>query len=321
MKINLDGTYWVLGEHDEPYRKLRNSSLELVGNTPLVKIRNITKELNPKIEIYAKIESTNPGGSVKDRPALSMFLDAIKKGLITKEKAVIDATSGNTGIALAMVGAALGINVELAMPSNVSEERKKILEAYGAKVHYTDPLEGTDGAILYVRDLVKKYPEKYVYLDQYNNQANWRAHFYSTGIEIWNQTNGKITHFVATIGTGGTIMGTGRRLKVYNQDIKIIGIQPAYPFHGIEGLKHIESSIKPGIFDETLLDQTIFVETEESYEMARRLAKEEAIFVGQSSGAALVGALKLAKEIGEGCIVTIFPDGGDRYFSTRLWEK
>jgi cysteine synthase B len=278
-------------------------------------------DINPNVKIYAKLESTNPGGSVKDRAALSMFLNAIKKGIIQKDKAVIDATSGNTGIALAMVGASLGIKVELAMPSNVSEERKKILEAYGAITHYTDPLEGTDGAILYVRDLVKKYPDRYVYLDQYNNQANWQAHFYSTGIEIYNQTKGQITHFVAGIGTGGTIMGTGRRLKVYNPNIEVIGIQPAYPFHGIEGLKHIESSIKPGIFDETFLDRTIFVDTEEAYELTRRLAKEEGLFVGQSSGAALAGAIKLAKELESGLIVTVFPDGGDRYLSTRVWGK
>jgi cysteine synthase B len=297
--------------------------LELVGNTPLVRIKKVLEafDINPNVKIYAKLESTNPGGSVKDRAALSMFLNAIKKGIIQKDKAVIDATSGNTGIALAMVGASLGIKVELAMPSNVSEERKKILEAYGAITHYTDPLEGTDGAILYVRDLVKKYPDRYVYLDQYNNQANWQAHFYSTGIEIYNQTKGQITHFVAGIGTGGTIMGTGRRLKVYNPNIEVIGIQPAYPFHGIEGLKHIESSIKPGIFDETFLDRTIFVDTEEAYELTRRLAKEEGLFVGQSSGAALAGAIKLAKELESGLIVTVFPDGGDRYLSTRVWGK
>lgn len=308
---------WILGEHDEPYRKARNSILNLVGNTPLVKIRKVLpKDISPKVEIYAKLEGFNPGGSVKDRPALSMFLDAIKRGLITEGKVVIDATSGNTGIALAMVGAALGVPVELAMPANVSEERKRIIKAYGAKVYLTDPLEGTDGAILFVRRLVEKNPERYVYLDQYNNPANWKAHFYSTGIEIWHQTGGRVTHLVAGIGTGGTIMGTGRRLKVYNPDIQVIGVQPAYPFHGIEGLKHIESSIKPGIFDESFLDRTIFVETEDAYEMTKRLALEEAIFVGQSSGAALWAALQLAKELEEGLIVVIFPDGGSKYLST-----
>ena len=319
MLYNL--SVWVLGQHDEAYRKIRNSILNLVGNTPLVRLRKVIPSyISPKVEIYAKLESFNPGGSVKDRPALSMFLDAIEKGLIKEGKVVIDATSGNTGIALAMVGACLGVPVELAMPANVSEERKRIIKAYGAKVYFTDPLEGTDGAILFVREKVSKEPEKYVYLDQYNNPANWRAHFYSTGIEIWNQTGGKITHLVAGIGTGGTIMGTGRRLKVYNPDIQIIGVQPAYPFHGIEGLKHIESSIKPGIFDETFLDRTIFVETEPAYEMTKRLAREEGILAGQSCGAALHAARELAKELEEGVIVVIFPDGGEIYLTTAPYK-
>ncbi len=312
---------WILGQHDENYRKKRNSILNLIGNTPLVRLKRIVpSHISERVEIYAKLESFNPGGSVKDRPALNMFLDAMKRGLIKEGKVVIDATSGNTGIALAMVGAALGVPVELAMPANVSEERKRIIKAFGAKVYYTDPLESTDGAILFVRGKVEKEPEKYVYLDQYNNPANWKAHFYSTGIEIWNQTEGRVTHLVAGIGTGGTIMGTGRRLKIFNPEIQIVGVQPAYPFHGIEGLKHIESSIKPGIFDETFLDRTIFVETEDAYEMSRKLALEEAIFAGQSSGAALFAAIKLAEEMEEGVIVVIFPDGGEKYLTTSLWS-
>ncbi len=312
---------WVLGQHDEDYRKARSSPLQLVGNTPLVRINKvIPKDISPKVEIYAKLEGFNLGGSVKDRPALSMFLDAINRGLIKDGKIVIDATSGNTGIALAMVGASLGIPVELAMPANVSEERKKIIKAYGAKVYFTDPLLGTDGAIIFVREKVEKEPDRYIYLDQYNNPANWRAHFYSTGIEVWNQTQGRITHFVAGIGTGGTIMGTGRRLKVYSPNIQIVGVQPAHPFHGIEGLKHIESSIKPGIFDETLLDRTIFVETEDAYEMTKRLANEEALFVGQSSGAALHAAITLSRELEEGVVVVIFPDGGEKYLSTAPFK-
>ncbi len=317
--LQLLQVMWVLGQHDEEYRKLRDSVLQLIGNTPLIRLKKVVEGIPERVEIYAKLEGLNPGGSVKDRPALSMFLDAIKRGILTKEKVVIDATSGNTGIALAMVGASLGYRVELAIPSNVSEERKKIIKAFGAKIYLTDPLEGTDGAIIFVRELVEKNPKKYVYLDQYNNPANWKAHYYSTGIEVWNQTKGRITHLVAGIGTGGTIVGTGRRLKVYNPRIKLIGVQPAHPFHGIEGLKHIESSIKPGIFDENLLDRTVFVETEEAYEMTKRLAKEEGILVGQSSGAALVGALKVAKELEEGVIVVIFPDRGDRYLSKGLW--
>ncbi|ADC89464.1 cysteine synthase B [Thermocrinis albus DSM 14484] len=313
---------WVLGEHDEPYRKVRNSVLHLVGNTPLVRIRKVVpQDLSPKVEIYAKLEGFNPGGSVKDRPALSMFLDAIRRGLIKEGKVVIDATSGNTGIALAMVGAVLGIPVELAMPANVSEERKKIIKAYGAKLYLTDPLEGTDGAILFVREKVSKEPDRYVYLDQYNNPANWRAHFYSTGIEIWHQTGGRVTHLVAGVGTGGTIMGTGRRLRVFNPSVQLIGVQPAYPFHGIEGLKHMESSIKPGIFDETLLDRTVFVETEHAYEMTRRLALEEGILAGQSSGAALWAALQVAKELEEGVIVVIFPDSGEKYLTTAPFNQ
>ncbi len=316
---------WILGQHDEGYRKSRSSVLNLIGNTPLLRIEKVLpSDISSDIEIYAKLESFNPGGSVKDRPALSMFLKAQEEGKIKEGKTVIDATSGNTGIALAMVGAALGVPVELAMPANVSEERKRIIKAYGAKIYLTDPLEGTDGAILFVKDLVAKNPEKYVYLDQYNNPANWEAHYYSTGVEIWEQTGGRVTHFVAGIGTGGTVMGTGRRLKTYNQNISVIGVQPAYPFHGIEGLKHIESSIKPGIFEETFLDRIFFIETEDAYEWARKLAKEEGIFVGQSSGAALKACVQLAKELSEkgerAVIVTVFPDGGDRYLTTALFD-
>ena len=313
---------WILGNHDEPVRKTRNSVLELVGNTPLVKLdKSLPEDIKEKnIEIYAKLESYNPGGSVKDRPATRMIVEAIQSGKLTKDKIILDATSGNTGIALAMVGTALGYRVELAMPSNVSEERKKIIQAYGAKIHFTDPLQSTDGAILYVRELVKKYPEKYFYIDQYNNDANWRSHFYSTAVEIWNQTEGRITHFIAGIGTGGTIMGTGRRLKIFNPDIQIIGVQPDSPFHGIEGLKYIETSIKPGIFDENRLDRTMFIDTDSSYEKARKLARDEGIFVGQSSGAAFEAAVRLAREINQGVIVFICPDGGEKYLTTALWE-
>lgn len=313
---------WILGEHDEPVRKTRKSILELVGNTPLIKLdKSLPDDIKEKhVEIYAKLESYNPGGSVKDRPATRMIVEAIQSGQLTKDKVIIDATSGNTGIALAMVGTALGYKVELAMPSNVSEERKKIIQAFGAKIHYTNPLESTDGAIIYVRKLVEKYPEKYFYVDQYNNDANWRSHYYSTAVEIWKQTEGRITHFIAGIGTGGTIMGTGRRLKIFNPDIQVIGVQPDSPFHGIEGLKYIETSIKPGIFDENRLDRTMFIGTDIAYERARELARKEGIFVGQSSGAAYEAAIKLAREIDEGVIVFICPDGGEKYLTTALWE-
>lgn len=313
---------WILGQHDEGYRKTRKSILELVGNTPLVELnRCIPDDIKKKnVKIYAKLESYNPGGSVKDRPATRMILEAINSGKLTKDKVIIDATSGNTGIALAMVGTALGYQVELAMPANVSEERKRIIKAFGAKIHFTNPLESTDGAILYVRKLVEKYPEKYYYIDQYNNDANWKAHFDSTAVEIWNQTEGKITHFVAGIGTGGTVMGTGRRLKIFKPDIQVVGVQPDSPFHGIEGLKYIETSIKPGIFDENRLDRTMFIGTDIAYQRARELSRLEGIFVGQSSGAAFEAALKIAREIEEGVIVFICPDGGEKYLTTALYD-
>jgi cysteine synthase B len=313
---------WILGQHDEGYRKTRKSILELVGNTPLVELsRSLPEDIKKKnIKIYAKLESYNPGGSVKDRPATRMIVEAINSGKLTKDKVIIDATSGNTGIALAMVGTALGYQVELAMPANVSEERKRIIKAFGAKIHFTNPLESTDGAIIYVRKLVEKYPEKYYYIDQYNNDANWKAHFDSTAVEIWNQTEGKITHFVAGIGTGGTVMGTGRRLKIFNPDIQVIGVQPDSPFHGIEGLKYIETSIKPGIFDENRLDRTIFIGTDIAYQRARELSRLEGIFVGQSSGAAYEAAIKVAREIDEGVIVFICPDGGEKYLTTALYD-
>ncbi len=313
---------WILGEHDESIRKTRKSILELVGNTPLIKLeKSIPDDIKDKpVEIYAKLEGYNPGGSVKDRPATRMIVEAIQSGKLTKDKIILDATSGNTGIALAMVGTALGYRVELAMPANVSEERKRIIKAYGAKIHYTDPLQSTDGAILFVRDLIEKHPDRYYYIDQYNNDANWKSHFYSTAVEIWEQTNHRITHFVAGIGTGGTVMGTGRRLKIFNPDIQIVGVQPDSPFHGIEGLKYIETSIKPGIFDENRLDRTMFIGTDIAYERARELARKEGVFVGQSSGAAFEAAIQLAREIKEGVIVFVCPDGGEKYLTTALWE-
>ncbi len=313
---------WILGEHDENIRKTRKSILELVGNTPLIKLeKSLPDDIREKpVEIYAKLEGYNPGGSVKDRPATRMIVEAIQSGKLTKDKIILDATSGNTGIALAMVGTALGYRVELAMPANVSEERKRIIKAYGAKIHYTDPLQSTDGAILFVRELIEKHPDRYYYIDQYNNDANWKSHFYSTAVEIWEQTNHRITHFVAGIGTGGTVMGTGRRLKIFNPDIQIVGVQPDSPFHGIEGLKYIETSIKPGIFDENRLDRTMFIGTDIAYQRARELARKEGVFVGQSSGAAFEAAIQIAREIKEGVIVFVCPDGGEKYLTTALWE-
>jgi len=308
---------FVYGEFDEPFRKPREELVKLIGNTPLVKLRRLNP--NPDVEIWIKLEKFNPGGSVKDRPALRMIMDAVKRGELTKDKTIIDATSGNTGIALAMIGRALGFKVELAMSEGVSEERKRILKIFGAKLHLTPAEEGTDGAIRFVRELVKKYPERYYYVDQYNNHSNWKAHFYSTGVEIWEQTKGRITHFVAGAGTGGTLVGTGRRLKIYNPDIEIVGVQPAEAKHGIEGLKHMESSIKPGIFDETIIDRMVYVKTEEAYEMTRKLAKEEGLLLGISSGAAVHAAIELAKKLPKGVIVAISPDGGEKYLSSPFW--
>lgn len=295
--------------------------LALIGNTPLVRINRIAKDLPGGVEIYAKLEGYNPGGSVKDRPALRMIEEAEESGLLTKDKIILDSTSGNTGIAYAMIGAIKGYRVKLVMPSNVSEERKKMLAAFGAEVVYSDPLEGSDGAILLARELLAADSDRYFKPDQYNNPANVRAHYYGTAEEIIEQTGGRITHFAATIGTGGTIMGNGRRLKEHNGNIVVKALEPESPFHGIEGLKHMSSSIVPGIYKEEELDGKIPVPTEESYEMARLLAKEEGLFVGQSSGAAMWGALEMAKEIDEGVVVTLFPDGGDKYLSTALWRN
>jgi cysteine synthase B len=294
--------------------------LDLVGNTPLVRINRVAVELPEGVEIYAKLEGFNPGGSVKDRAALSMIEDAERSGRLTYDKIVLDSTSGNTGIAYAWICSVKGYKVELVVPANVSEERKKILKAFGAKVIFSDPLEGSDGAIRHAWKLYVEHPDKYCKLDQYNKPFNSEAHYNSTAVEVYEQTGGRITHFVATIGTGGTIMGAGRRLKEYNKDIQIVAVEPDDPFHGLEGLKHMESSIVPGIYHEEKLDCKIPVPTEESYDIARRLSREEGLLVGQSSGAAMWAALKVAKELTEGVVVVIFPDGGDKYLSTRLWD-
>ena len=296
------------------------NALSLVGNTPLVKICRITSHLPKGVEIYAKLEGYNPGGSVKDRPALRMIEEGEEDGRLTKDKIILDSTSGNTGIAYAMIGAVKGYKVRLVMPANVSDERKKMVAAFGAEVVYSDPLEGSDGAILLARELLDKDPDKYFKPDQYNNPANVRAHHYGTAREIIAQTDGNVTHFAATIGTGGTIMGNCRGLKEYNNNIVVKALEPESPFHGIEGLKHMDSSIVPGIYKEEELDGKVPIPTEESYDMAQRLAREEGLFVGQSSGAAMWGALRIAEEIDEGLVVTVFPDNGDKYLSTALWR-
>ena len=298
----------------------KQSIVDMVGNTPLIKINRITKDLPESVEVYAKLESYNPGGSVKDRAAKRMIEDAEKAGRLTKDKIILDSTSGNTGIAYAWIGAVKGYGVELVVPQNVSEERKKILKAFGAKVIFSNPLEGSDGAIRLAWKLYVDNPDKYCKLDQYNNPSNPLAHYDTTGPELIEQTGGKITHFVASIGTSGTIMGTGRRLKEFNSIIQVIAVEPATPLHGLEGLKHMATSIVPGIYHEEKLDGKVPAPTEESYDMAKRLAIEEGLFVGQSSGAAMWGAIEVAKKLKAGVMVALFPDGGDRYLSTRLWD-
>lgn len=293
---------------------------ELVGNTPLLRLRNIAPQLN-RVEIYGKAEWFNPGGSVKDRPALSMILDGERTGRLTRDKIILDATSGNTGIAYAWIGAARGYKVKLALPRNASEERKRILKSYGAELVLTSPLEGSDGAIREARRLFAENPGLYFYADQYNNAANWRAHYETTANEIWEQTSGRVTHFIAGLGTSGTFVGTSRRLKELNPAIRLISFQPDSPFHGLEGLKHMETAIVPGIYDSTLADVDYEIGTEEAHEYTRRLGRSEGLLVGVSSGAALACALKVAEKIDSGVIVTVFPDAGDKYLSERFWDE
>jgi S-sulfo-L-cysteine synthase (O-acetyl-L-serine-dependent) len=295
------------------------SVLDLIGNTPVVEIGKVTCDLPRSVKILAKLEGFNPGGSVKDRPALSMVREGLKSGALRPGKTIIDSTSGNTGIALAMIGAAIGYPVELVMPENVSQERKKIIAAFGAKITFSSGLEGSDGAIRLCRTIYDAGRERYFKPDQYNNEANSLAHFRTTGPEIFEQTNGRITHFVAGLGTGGTIMGTGRFLKSKRREIQVVGVEPDDSFHGLEGLKHMASSIVPGIFHEEELDRKIAAATEESYDMVYRLGREEGLVVGQSSGAAMLAALAVGRELREGLIVALFPDFGDRYLSTNLW--
>ena len=295
------------------------SLLDLIGNTPLIKLANMVE--NPRVEIYGKAEWANPGGSVKDRPALNMILEGERTGALTRDKTIIDATSGNTGIAYAMVAAARGYRVKLCLPKNASEERKRILEAYGAELVLTDPLAGSDGAILAVREIVAADPDKYFYPDQYNNPANWRAHYETTGVEIFEQTAGRVTHFVAGLGTSGTFIGTGRRLRELKPGVKLISMQPDSPFHGLEGMKHMETAIVPGIYDPTIADEQLEVSTEDAHDMVKRLARREGWFVGISSGANVVAAMTVAERIDEGVIVTILCDDASKYLSEKFWNE
>ncbi|HEX2490212.1 MAG TPA: cysteine synthase family protein [Blastocatellia bacterium] len=295
------------------------SLLDLIGNTPLIKLANLVG--NPRVEIYGKAEWANPGGSVKDRPALNMILEGERSGALTRDKTIIDATSGNTGIAYAMIAAARGYRVKLCLPKNASEERKRILEAYGVELVLTDPLAGSDGAILAVREIVAADPDKYFYPDQYNNPANWRAHYETTGVEIFEQTGGRITHFVAGLGTSGTFVGAGRRLRELKPEVKLISMQPDSPFHGLEGLKHMETAIVPGIYEPSLADEEVEVGTEEAHAMVKRLARREGWFVGISSAANVVAAMRVAERIDEGVLVTILADDASKYLSEKFWDE
>jgi cysteine synthase B len=293
-----------------------------IGNTPLLRLESITGELKD-VQVLAKAEWTNPGGSVKDRAASNIVSEALRSGKLGAGTTLLDSTSGNTGIAYAMLGAAYGISVTPCMPSNVSKERKRILHTYGATIIYTDPGEGSDGAIRKAQEIAAAEPTKYFYADQYSNNVNWRAHYANgTADEIWQQTSGRVTHFVAILGTSGTFVGTSRRLKELNPVIRCISLQPYSPFHGIEGTKHMETSIVPKIYDASIADAELGIETEAAYAMARRLAREEGLLVGVSGAAALVGAVQVAHNAAPGSVVvTIFPDSGDKYLSEHFWDE
>ncbi|MCU1279717.1 MAG: Pyridoxal-5'-phosphate-dependent protein beta subunit [bacterium] len=300
-----------------------HSIVDMIGGTPLIRLGKL--EPRAGVELWAKAEFCNPGGSVKDRAALQMIRDGVASGALTRDKIIIDSTSGNTGVAYSMVGAALGFRVTLVMPANVSAARKQITAAYGTEIIFSSELEGSDGAIKLVRQLVAENPEKYFYPDQYSNESNPRAHYLGTGREIWEQTGGRVTHFVAGIGTTGTIMGTGRRLKEYSAGVQIVAVEPDDALHGLEGLKHLPSSIVPAIWHpEGIVDRRLPLSTDEAWDTAEKIAHEEGLFVGHSAGAAVAGALRVAHEVPAGeraCIVTLLPDRGDRYFRPLKWEK
>jgi cysteine synthase B len=291
----------------------------LIGRTPLIRLRGL--EPRPGVEFYAKLESQNPGGSVKDRAALAMVLDGERRGALDRTRVLIDATSGNTGISYAMLGASRGYRVMLCVPANVTTERKRLLHAYGAELILTDPMEGSDGAIREVRRRYEADPERYFYPDQYSNPANWRVHYDTTAVEIIEQTGGRITHFVAGLGTGGTFVGTGRRLREWRPSVQLVSVQPESGLHGLEGLKHMASSIVPAIYDPTLADRDEGVSTEQAHDLVRRLARHEGLLVGPSAGAAVAGCLRVTEELERAVVVTVFPDRGDRYLSEGFWSE
>lgn len=301
---------------------LANSIESRIGNTPLLHLRKtaVAYDIPDTIQLLAKAEWFNPSGSVKDRAALNIILTAEENGLLTEGMTLLDSTSGNMGIAYSMIGAARGYKIKLTLPSNASPERIAILKAYGADLTFTDPLEGSDGAIMEARKLAAEDPTLY-YANQYNNSANWQAHYKSTAVEIWNQTQGKITHYVAGLGTSGTFTGTTKRLREFNPDIRAISMQPDSPFHGLEGLKHMPSAIKPGIYNEALADDNVVVRTEDAYEMARFLAREEGLFLGISAAAAVMASVQVARTLSEGVVATVLPDNGFKYLSDKFWSE
>ncbi|MDX6560078.1 MAG: hypothetical protein QOF72_3127 [Blastocatellia bacterium] len=306
----------------QPSLSLARDLESQIGNTPLLALKRVAQDLPPGVEVLAKAEYLNPGGSVKDRAALAMILDGERNGGLYPGKIILDATSGNTGIAYAMIGAARGYSVTICLPANASVERKRMLQVLGAETIETDPMQGSDGAQIVAREMALRDPSKYFYPDQYNNDANWGAHYEGTGPEIWEQTEGRITHFVAGLGTCGTFTGVGRKLKELKPEIRLISMEPDSPIHGLEGLKHLPTSRMPGIFDPTLADETVEVETEEAQAMTRRLSREEGLFVGVSSGANVVAALALARGLPpDSVVVTILCDGGERYLSERFWSE
>ena len=312
-----------LGQESMGQRIMGQRSLERIGNTPLLRLERIVRDL-PNVQLLGKAEWYNPGGSVKDRAAFNIVNEGKRSGKLISGKTLLDSTSGNTGIAYAMIGAAEGFPVTLCMPENVSVERKRILFAYGAKIIYTDPANGSDGSIRKARELFAQDPDKYFYADQYSNDANWQAHYHGTAEEIWQQTDGRVTHFVAMLGTSGTFMGTSRRLKELNPNVRCVSLQPDSAFHGIEGAKHMASAIVPKIYDSSLADDDIEIATEDAYAYAIRAAREEGLLIGISAGAAIAGSLQVARKLQqdeEAVIVTILPDSGDKYLSERFWTE
>jgi len=306
-------------QYNERQQEPAGSALDLVGNTPLVRISRITAHLSPDIRIYAKLERGNPGGSVKDRAALRMISDAEAAGFLTLDKTIIDSSSGNTGIAYAMIGAVRGYRVKIVIPENAGIERKKIIAGFGAELIFSSPFDGADGAIRLAKEIVGKDTDRYFQPDQYNNPSNPKSHYLTTGPEIVSQTKGAVTHFVACVGTGGTIMGAGKALREHNPVVKIMSVHPDDAMHGIEGMKYLEEgAIVPAVFDKGFPDERLTVDTEAAFHMTRRLAQEEGLFVGHSSGAALSSALKAAEKLEQAVIVVMFPDGGDRYLSREL---